>query len=220
VPGSAQIALDVSPPFDEYIFLEDNKKRAAQLETLTAEYPQLRSRVHRGDCNRYLPRLLTGSWTDRRAVLFLDSYGLQVDWTTVQAIAATRAIDVLFLVSISGVYRQAALDSLALDDSKIRALDRFLGTTDWQEAFYDRQAIGHTGDLFDADRRERTADWPDIARYIRERLSEIFAGGVSEPAILKMGNTPLFALYFAIANPSEKARKLAHHVVRDIMRLP
>lgn len=61
---------------------------------------------------------------------------------------------------------------------------------------------------------------PPFDEYIRTRLSEVFLGGVSGPVILKKDNTPLFALYFALANPSKKARELAHRVARDIMRLP
>ena len=32
-------------------------------------------------------------WSSHRAVLFLDPYGMQVEWTTIEAIARTGAID-------------------------------------------------------------------------------------------------------------------------------
>ena len=39
--------------------------------------------------------------------MFLDPYGMEVEWKTLQAVAATRAIDVWFLFPLAGLYRQA-----------------------------------------------------------------------------------------------------------------
>jgi hypothetical protein len=33
------------------------------------------------------------SWKDRRAVLFIDPFGIQLSWDTLVAIARTQAID-------------------------------------------------------------------------------------------------------------------------------
>ena len=54
----------------------------------------------------------------------------------VREIAATKALDVFFLVSISGLTRQAARDASNIDEDKAAALDRFLGTPDWRTALY------------------------------------------------------------------------------------
>ena len=181
IPGSATIALETMPPFDEYHFLEQNQGRVAQLEELKQRFPSRNIAIHKRDTNRFLPELLAGSWRDKRAVIFLDPYGLTIDWSTVEAISRTKAIDVLFLFSLSGVYRQAALSADALDEYKINALNRFLGTDEWRDVLYseDRQK-----DLFNGTRESRHADWQAISEYIRKRLETDFGNGVIDPAIL------------------------------------
>jgi three-Cys-motif partner protein len=51
-------------------------------------------------------KLCDKDWTSRRAVLFLDPYGMQVEWRTIEAIAATKAIDLWLLFPLGiGVNR-------------------------------------------------------------------------------------------------------------------
>ena len=40
-------------------------------------------------------------WKDNRAVLFLDPYATEVQWETLEAIAKTKSIDLLALVSLT-----------------------------------------------------------------------------------------------------------------------
>jgi len=211
IKGSATIALETEPPFSEYHLFEKRPDFSQQLREIAAARPQLNVTIHEDDANCALPRLLKGSWTHRRAVLFLDPYGLNVDWELVKLIARTKAIDVWFLVSISGVYRQAAKQYGAIDDAKAAALDRFLGTQDWRTHFYQMP------DLFSEQGQQRTADWRDIAEYIKLRLETIFAGGVLDPVILRKGTVPLYGLYFALANPSKRAREIALRIANHIM---
>lgn len=211
ISGSASLSLQTTPSFDEYHFFEQRKDFAQQLRNLANQYPNHNVKIYQRNANHALPQLLTGSWRGRRAVLFLDPYGLDVDWAMVRKIAETRAIDVWFLVSISGVYRQAANQYGAIDDKKAAALDRFLGTGEWRDTFYQMP------DLFSNQGQKRTADWKDIAHYIKHQLSSVFAGGVLDPVILRNGNVPLYGLYFALANPSEKAMDVAKRIAGHIM---
>ena len=45
------------------------------------------------NANLEIQNLCNKDWRSRRAVLFLDPYGMQVEWKTIEAIAATKAID-------------------------------------------------------------------------------------------------------------------------------
>lgn len=89
--GSARIALEVNPRFDEFVFVDRNPRHCAELSTLGDEYPHLKSRmsVVNADANAYLQELTARDWIKRkeRGVLFLDPYATQVDWQTVQAVA-------------------------------------------------------------------------------------------------------------------------------------
>jgi hypothetical protein len=50
-----------------------------------------------GDANRAIQSAIKqDGWKDTRAVLFLDPYGMEVEWKTLEAIAATGAIDPVF----------------------------------------------------------------------------------------------------------------------------
>lgn len=93
--GSARIALKTEPRFDKYIFIEQKAERCTALEALKNEFQVLAADidVRRGDANVEIKELCGKDWSSRRAVLFLDPYGAQVEWTTIEAIAATKAID-------------------------------------------------------------------------------------------------------------------------------
>lgn len=219
IAGSANIALDINPPFDELIFIEKKPKHVKELRLLLSGHPSgPRARVVQGTADQELRGVLaTQKWKDTRGVLFLDPYGLQCDWETVKQIAATKALDVFFLVSLSGIYRQATNDLRNADRDKLDALNRFLGTTDWQNALYQTQ-----GGLFDGDSHHRHANPDGVTKYVSKRLESIFAR-VMPPTILyhidANGRTgaPLYALFFAVSNPAKAAINLASKVSREIM---
>lgn len=93
--GSAHLALMTHPRFDRYIFIERNADRCAQLDSLKAEFPDLAAdiRVEQGEANEEIRKICDRDWRSHRAVLFLDPYGMQVEWQTIEAIAKTAAID-------------------------------------------------------------------------------------------------------------------------------
>ena len=93
--GSARIALKTEPRFDRYIFVERHRERARELTGLRSEFAHLANDivVVRNDANAAIQDLCRKDWSKRRAVLFLDPYGMQVEWKTIEAIAGTKAID-------------------------------------------------------------------------------------------------------------------------------
>ena len=89
--GSARLALKVEPRFDRYIFIERDAQRCSELEGLKAEFAGYDIRVEQGEANAEIQKLCAKNWRSRRAVLFLDPYGMQVEWPTIEAIAKTKA---------------------------------------------------------------------------------------------------------------------------------
>lgn len=217
IDGSAKIALDCSPPFSRYHFIEKKQAHAEELAALIRTHPN-RERVAplgKHDAADLLPFILQGyNWTSTRGVLFLDPYGLQCTWQMLQRIAATEALDVFFLVSLSGLFRQAAIDQRDVDDGKAAVLTRFLGTDQWRDALY----VNEQPDLFGGDSMvTRDRGYAAILQFTTKRLRDAFPY-VSEPRLLhRRKGPPLFALYFAVSNPSEKALGLASRVSRDIL---
>lgn len=219
IDGSACIALNTSPPFRELFFIEKKPKHVKQLKALLAAHPQGHTaKIIEGAAEHHLDAVLKSqNWRETRGVLFLDPYGLQCDWEMVKAIARTQALDVFFLVSLSGIYRQATNNLRDADSDKLEALSRFLGTSDWQRELYTQH-----GDLFGPDDSIRHADVAGLTTYVRKRLAEIFAK-VTEPVVFyqvdKSGKSgaPLYALFFAVSNPARSAIDLASKVSREIM---
>lgn len=68
--------------------------RRLQTRRLKQEFPDRAARIdiQQGDANEKIQALCAKSWRSRRAVLFLDPYGMQVEWQTIEAIARTKAI--------------------------------------------------------------------------------------------------------------------------------
>src|SRR3954469_14460004 len=99
--GSASVALGIGSPFDQYLFVERDEGRAAQLRDLvTKEHEELLSRanIEVGDANLVISSWCESTdWKVNRAVVFLDPYGMSVNWRTVERIAGTKAIDLWIL---------------------------------------------------------------------------------------------------------------------------
>lgn len=217
--GSAQIALGVDG-FHRLHFIEKAPKRCAQLRSVIGDEPRVV--VLEGDANDHLRRICAATnWRSNRAVLFLDPYGMQVDWQTLKAVGQTGAIDVWYLFPLSGVTRQLTRREDRMDEDKRRSLDRVLGTDRWREAFYDTEPAP---DLFGHAEVNRHADSEAILAWVTSRLQEVFPLVVG-PEILRRGSRgradggpPLFALYFLAASPSKKAQSAAGSIARGVLK--
>ncbi len=154
-----------------------------------------------------------------RGVVFLDPFGMQIDWQTVETIAATEALDCWYFFPLMGLYRQAANAAPDIDEAKRAGLNRVLGTDDWESAWYGKPH-GPT-DLFgDPADAVRTADINAIERYVKRRLS-IFKGGVLDPLrIYNDRGAPIASLFFAVANPNPGAARLAMRIAKHILARP
>jgi len=96
--GSPRVALEITNPFNTYIFIERDAKRIAELTALATEYSDRRNiRVEKADANDALLAWLSSgiAWKRHRAVAFLDPFGVQVPWSTIEALAKTKAIEVI-----------------------------------------------------------------------------------------------------------------------------
>jgi three-Cys-motif partner protein len=215
--GSARIALKTHPRFDRYIFIERDKDRCAQLESLKAEFPDLARdiRILQGDANAEIRKLCKRSWRSHRAVMFLDPYGMQLEWATIEAIAATHAIDMWLLFPLGIGVNRLLTRSGDIPVGWRKRLDALLGTKDWYEEFYQ---VEHRTDMFgSAEERVIKASTEVIGRYFNERLKKIFYGVAEEPRVLRNSmNCPLYLLCFAVGNKNgaPTALRIANHILK------
>ena len=217
--GSARIAIDIKPAFDRITFIEKNPKHCAALEALRAEHPGRSIEVRNGVADTEIRSLIAGqSWTSRRAVILLDPYGMSVSWETLVEIQKTKAVDVWYLVSLSGLFRQAARDGRALDKSKRAAITRMFGTDEWETAWYTKTTktdlFGEVDEL-----HQRTADVSAIEAYATKRLSELFPKVLKPLRLENARGVPIFSLFFAVSNPDGKAIGLAQKIAGHMLKV-
>jgi three-Cys-motif partner protein len=215
--GSARIALQVRPIFDKYIFIERDPTRVVELEKLKEEFPDVRDRIRleQQDANQYLQDLCSRNWGRRRAVLFLDPFGMQVTWNTIVAIAKTKAIDLWILFPISAVNRLLTRSG-RINAGWERTLNALFGASDWYDAFYETIKLT---DIFGSDYSQtiKLADFDLIGSYFVNRLKTVFAGVAEKPLpLLNSRNSPLFLLCFAASNP--QGAKTAIKIAQDILK--
>lgn len=208
--GSARLALEIEPPFDEYVLIEKSAQRASELSSLVREYPNRRTRIVNQDANEAIAQVCASTgWRTTRAVAFLDPYGLQVSWEALTSISRTCAIDVWLLVPTGiGLRRLLKRDGNIPQDWQ-DVLDRFLGTPDWRSEFYKTEEVNDLfGDAVAANVRDARTE--KLEEFVLDRLRSIF------PVVMERGvsltnskNQAMYLLCFASANPSPKVKTLA-----------
>ena len=217
--GSARIALKTEPAFDGYIFIEKNKRRSNALEALKQEFPERKIKIQRGEANSELRKICHRvDWRTRRAVLFLDPYGMQVEWETILAVAATHAIDMWLLFPLGiGVNRLVTNDG-NIPTAWRKRLDILLGTDKWFDEFYKTETSLST--LFDdpGERPERRvkAKIDTIAQYFTRRLEEVFPQVAKPRALRNSQGNPMYLLHFASGNAG-KGGRIAVRIANDLL---
>lgn len=219
IDGSAKIALDTDPGFQEFHFIEEDPINFQELQNLSQSYPDKNINLHNEDANEVISNICSSiNWKKNRAVIFIDPYGLEIKWPLIETIAKTEAMDVWYFFPLSGIYRQAARQLAAVDEGKEKLLTEVLGTSEWKNAFYE-QTI--QSDFFDVEESmERTAELNDIVQFIKEeRLGKTFSA-VRGPRLLPdSGGPKRFALFFAVANPNKRAIQISTDVADYILNM-
>ena len=217
--GSAKIALRTEPRFDGYVFIERDAQRCKALEMLKEEFPSLKRNilVRQGEANEEVRKLCGMNWTNRRAVLFLDPYGMQVEWETVEAVARTRAIDLWLLFPLGIAVNRLLTRSGKIPEAWRHRLDVLLGSKDWYDEFYSTRV---SKDLFgNVHESVVKATMDVIGRYFIDRLKSVFVGVAENPGVLRnSANNPLYLLCFAIGNQRgrEIGLGIANHLLRNL----
>ncbi|MBM4118036.1 three-Cys-motif partner protein TcmP [bacterium] len=217
--GSARRALAAKPRFERYVFIERSPERCAQLEALKSEFPSLAKdiEIRQGDANSEIRTLCSRDWRSRRAVLFLDPYGMQVEWATIEAVARTQAIDLWVLFPLGMGVNRLLKKSGDIPEGWRRRLDLLLGTRDWHDEFY---RVDVTPTLFGGDEeRVVKASMETIGKYFNKRLESVFVGVAPTPGVLRNSKqNPLYLLCFAVGNARGRdiALRIANHLLKEV----
>jgi three-Cys-motif partner protein len=215
IDGSPRVALSIKHPFTSYTFIEQVPWRLQRLEALRGEFPRTSIRIVQGDCNAILvsditPRITHDNY--HRAVVFLDPFRMNLEWSTVEAIARTRAIEIFVNVPTMAINREALLnDPTKITPEKIECMNRFWGTEDWRESIYEEVPT-----LFDEiiERKICKTTWKRLGTLYRERLASVFPFVTAPVPVYNTTGQPIYCLVFA--GPNETGGKIATDLMRKM----
>lgn len=227
--GSARKALKVEPGFQSFTFIEKDPTKVGELQKLREEFPDKPIRIECGDANVQVQSICREGWDYRRAVLFLDPFGMQVSWQTLEAVARTKCIDVWLLFPLGVAISRLLKRDGDIDEVLCRRLDFVFGDRSWQESFYKTEApVKPTAvqrNLFDREDDAAEPEYPwkfdfsGIESYFKARLRTIFARVADNPVRLRNSkNIPLYLLFFMAGN--EKGAPIAVKIAESIMSRP
>lgn len=207
--GSPRVALTLPHPFTHYVFLETDPKRVKMLNELQREFPQHRITVRETDCNDYLMNhfLTAVNWREWRSVAFLDPFGMQLPWSTLEALGNTRAIEVFINFPVGMAINRLLKRSGQFSSKERKKLDTYFGSGEWFDLLYETLE-----DLFGEKRiQKRDGAANRLVSWYRGRLKSAF-GEVSAPYLVKntRGN-PLYYLIFA--GPNKTGRRIATDIL-------
>ena len=109
--GSVRRALEVTPPFHKYVFIERDEAKCQELRDMSSEFPNRTVEIVNNDANKALLEWCRNLDSIREgAVVFLDRFGASVKWEAIEALGRTRAVDLWVLFPYSAINRMLVRD--------------------------------------------------------------------------------------------------------------
>jgi len=208
VPGSPLNALNVSPAFSEYHFIDINQARVGALQQVAQRRTNVF--VHEGDCNQVLltevfPKVLYEDF--RRGLCLLDPYGLHLDWQVIYTAGQMKSVEIFLNFPIMDMNMNVLKHNPeTVPPDQAERMTRYWGDESWKSAAYST-----TGNLFGF---EEKTDNEAITEAFRERLLSV-AGfkHVSQPLAMRNSrDAVVYYLFFASPKP------VALQIVKDIFK--
>ncbi|MGK7958622.1 MAG: three-Cys-motif partner protein TcmP [Crocosphaera sp.] len=220
IEGSPLRALQIKPQFDGYWFIDISSQRIERIERLKDDFCDCNIEVYHGNCNHVLCDQLIPKFnsSSTRAFVFLDPYGLSIDWETITKLANTRKCDIFVNFSVMGVTRTLPKDREP-DPEDIKRLNKVMGNTDWIKNEVYKAPSSVQLSLFPEQNKETSslqrdtikAEW--LADLYTKQLRNLFQY-VSQPVLMKnRKNSVLYALCLASHNQT------AVKITNDIFKL-
>lgn len=214
--GAAERVLGIEgmDPFDYYFFIDKEKDAIEGLEQMLREKNYLSGRncyFSCTDANDQLRKISESLYrSTNRALALLDPFGMQVEWSTIEALSRTHC-DLWILVP-SGVIinRLIKRDGTLLYPDK---LTKFFGLSEDEicEIFYKKRV---RKSLFEEveDTVKISNATMQIAMVYLTQLKKVFECVIDEPLVLyNSRNVPIF--HFVFASHNETAKKIASEII-------
>ena len=210
IAGSPVRALSTGSGFDQHYFFDADPRRAQLLDELKREHPGKIIHVEVGDANAGVQRLARrfNVSPDARGVAFLDPYGPNLHWETIQALADTGKVDVIINFPLAMAINRLITKNAEIPENWIRLLDDCFGTHEWYDLAYEE-----TTDLFGGEEiRKSEATAERLLALYHGRLKDAFGNVVSPSLVTNTKGTPLYYLMWAASNP--RGAPIADHIMK------
>ncbi len=117
--------------------MEKSPRRAENLQELARQYPNRQIQIFPGDSNKILvdeiiPKVRYADF--KRGFIFLDPFGMQVEWKTMEKITEARSLEVFLnfpLMALNRSVLKSRFDEISEKD--IEKMNRFWGSDRWIE---------------------------------------------------------------------------------------
>lgn len=217
--GSAERVLSIRDnlSFDFYYFIDTNKKSIQKLEIKLKSLDAAKGKLlafRDGDSNKWIFELASTLKTNKySALIFLDPFGMQIDWKSIENLKGTRS-DIWILVP-TGVIVNRLLDKRGKLHSRTK-LEAFFGLDEQviRNEFY-KTELQET--LFGETEITRKVIKPieKIANLYLRQLNTIWDYTIDKP--LRLDNNHGFPIFhFAFASNNKNAVKIANQVVKGV----
>jgi three-Cys-motif partner protein len=210
--GSAERILRLQQKFDYYYFVDDDKSSIKLLEQKLKERELVTSNFYfrPDDVNNQLAILSEFIDSQKAALVMLDPFGMQIDWSSIELLKNKR-VDLWILIP-SGVIINRFLDRKG-KLIFIKKLESYFGLSEdkIRKKFYETSIIET---LFGPETiNTKTNDSiKKIAEVYIEKLKQIFKFVSEEP--LKLFNTRNFPIYhFVFASNNKTAYNIANQII-------
>lgn len=210
IDGSPRVAIGIANPFDRYVFADPDPGRAAELNTLKAEFAGTRTiNVLQTTAAEGIGWVVAQGISRRshRGVAFLDPFGANLDWASIQKLADTGLFEVVVNFALSMAIQRMLPNSGEVPEGWAATLDSYFGSRAWFDEVYQRRE-----GLFEAGGFEKRADYSErLLELYRAQLKAAF-GHVSTARLIR--NTRGAPLYYLLwAGPNKKGLEGADYIL-------
>ena len=218
VSGSVERAINIDEkPFDTLILVEQDPVRCVELENLKGRHRNRNIVVVNSDANAFLTNL-GDDWRGRRGVLFLDPFATQVEWATLERVAAFGALDTWILFPIAAVVRMLPQSRVPdeIDEMWVARLNTVFGDDSWRNLYRQRRQPN----LFVDEPYEREPGIDELLGIYKNKLSDLFGNRFLEESrtLRNSRNSALFEFMFCAGHPAGAriAKDIAGHILRNL----
>ncbi|MCM8781865.1 MAG: three-Cys-motif partner protein TcmP [Candidatus Omnitrophica bacterium] len=212
IDGSPIVALKIKHPFKSYIFIEKENWRIAKLEKLKTEFADIDIKIKQGDCNKIIIKEIVPAIryeNFNRGIIFLDPFGMDIEWPTVESITKTKALEIFLNFPVMAINRSVLRKNpYKLTEEEVERMNRFWGSTDWRTNIYKE-----VPNLFGIHIEKVPQTGKSLGSLFQKRLEQVFPE-VTFPLVMKNSKgAPLYCLIFAGHNPTGK--KIAQDIFKS-----